>query len=472
MKTTIKIFFDVAYLNVMRFMKDPERFQDYLLAKWGDPFPLNFPGLPNVWLTSSPDVVKKIFTAPMGTFTPSQHNPVAPLLGKNGLIMLGGIEHSQSRKDLGPNFMGQQLKAMGQSIVDVFYEICDEHKMQDGAIVLQEFSQAVTLRIILRQLFPHIELKEMWEMEKLTKKFLSSYSPSLLFTPKWFSRRWATFTENKRQLDSLFYKCYLSGLYLNVEGPIKTLAEKHPTKEQVLDQLRTMVVAGHETTATSLVWVLYLIHQDKHKKFKQTLLDDLDSFETKDVLSKFNELPYLEAVVNEALRIRPPVPFITRKVIGEFSIGEKKFKKEEELGVSIALLHRAPDVWSHPHTFLPERFLNRKYAPHEFAPFGGSNRKCIGASLAIHELKILTTLFMKEFDSVLCSENLIKPQVMQITIGPREEIVMVIRKRLMNEAQVVNDEENFASSFSDIWDFPISSDEIAIGTTHATTLQL
>lgn len=472
MKRAFKLFFDFAYLNVMRFMKDPERFQDYLLAKWGDPFPLNFPRLPYVWLTSNPETVKKIFTAPLGTFIPSEHNPVSPLLGRKGLIMLGGIEHSESRKNLGPNFMGQQLRGMGQSIVDTFYEITKEHNMHDGAIVLQEFSQAVTLRIILRQLFPHIEIKEMWEMEKLTKNFLSSYSPSLLFIPKWFSKRWKIFNENKKKLDSLFYKCYLSGLYSNVEGPIKTLSEKHPTKEQVLDQLRTMVVAGHETTATSLVWTLYLIHQTKHQDSKQELLKDVDSVEKEEILNKFNELTYLDAVVNEALRIRPPVPFITRKVVGDFSIGNQHFKKEEELGVSISLLHRCPQVWSRPDVFLPERFLNRKYAAHEFAPFGGSNRKCIGAALAISELKILTTLFLKEFDSALCSEELIKPKVMQITIGPREDIVMVIRKRLNNEAQRGDVEENFASINSGMWDFSSSRMDIPVGTSPAINMQL
>ncbi|MEA9357616.1 cytochrome P450 [Bacteriovorax sp. PP10] len=439
--------FNLPYFNLLRFMKDPEHFQESMLKKWGDPFPLHLPGFPPIWLTQDVEKVKKIFTAPITTFTPSEHNPVAPLLGNNGLIMLGGHDHTQSRKDLSPNFMGQQLKMMGPSIVDVFYEICEEQNIGEGEIILQDFAQAVTLRIILKLLFPHVDKEEMRKMETLTKTFLSSYSPSLLFTPKWLSKKWKKFTESKKELDYMFFKNYITGLHSEVDGPIRTLAEKNLDTEQVLDQLRTIVVAGHETTATSLVWTIYLIHQERYKDCKKNLLSDVDSLPVENFLGSLNDLAYLDAVINESLRLHPPVPFITRKVIEKFSLGEMDLKKGEELGVSISLLHRSPLIWSDPLQFSPERFLQKKATPHEFAPFGGSNRKCIGASLAVNELKILTSLFMKEFDSVLCSVNSIKPQVMQITIGPKESIVMKIKRRNFDEAQEDNRNKNSASFF-------------------------
>lgn len=441
--------FNLPYFNLLRFMKDPEHFQETMLKKWGDPFPLHLPGFPPIWLTQDVEKVKKIFTAPIATFTPSEHNPVAPLLGNNGLIMLGGHEHTESRRELGPNFMGQQLRMMNSSIMDVFYEICDEQNINEGEIVLQDFAQAVTLRIILKVLFPHVDNYEMRKMENLTKTFLNSYSPSLLFTPKWLSRRWKKFNASKKELDYMFFKNYISGLYSDVNGPIRTLAEKNLDTEQVLDQLRTLVVAGHETTATSLVWTIYLIHQDKYKNCKRDLLKDVDSVTHEGFLGKMNELTYLDAVVNESLRLHPPVPFITRKVVGPFTMGERDFEKNEELGVSISLLHRSPKIWKDPLVFSPDRFLEKRSSPHEFAPFGGSNRKCIGASLAINELKILTALFMKEFDSVLCTVSSIKPKVMQITIGPKESIVMKITKRKNDEAHQDNLGENSASFFVD-----------------------
>ena len=441
--------FNFPYLNLLRFMKDPEHFQEAMLKKWGDPFPLHLPGFPPIWLTQDVEKVKQIFTAPITTFIPSEHNPVAPLLGNNGLIMLGGHKHTESRRELGPNFMGKQLKLMNTSIMDVFYEICDEQNINEGEIVLQDFAQAVTLRIILKVLFPHVDNYEMRKMENLTKNFLNSYSPSLLFTPKWLSRRWKKFNENKKELDYMFFKNYISGLYSDVDGPIRTIAEKNLDTEQVLDQLRTLVVAGHETTATSLVWTIYLIHQDKYKNCKSELLKDVDSVTNEGFLEKMNELTYLDAVVNESLRLHPPVPFITRKVIDQFSMGERVYEKNEELGVSISLLHRSPKVWKDPLVFSPSRFLERKATPHEFAPFGGSNRKCLGSGLAINELKILTSLFMKEFDSVLCTVNLIKPKVMQITIGPKESIVMKIKKRKSDEAHQDSMGKNSASFFVD-----------------------
>lgn len=439
--------FNIPYLNFFRFMKDPESFQELMLKKWGDPFPLDLPGFPPIWLTQDAEKVKKIFTAPLTTFVPSEHNPVAPILGNTGLIMLGGHEHTESRRDLAPNFMGQQLKMMNTSIMDVFYEICDEQNINEGEIILQDFTQGVALRIILKTLFPHVNNYEMKKMEKLTKSFLNNYSPSLLFIPKWASRRWKKFIASKKELDYMFFKNYISGLYNNVGGPIRSIADKKLDTEQILDQLRTLVVAGHETTATSLAWTIYLIHQEKYKNCKIDLLKDVDSVTHEGFLDKMNELTYLDAVVNESLRLHPPVPFITRKVVDQFSMGERVYKKNEELGVSILLLHRSPKIWKDPLVFSPNRFLEKRLGPHEFAPFGGGNRKCIGAGLAINELKILTAMFMKEFDCALCTEKLIKPQVMQITIGLKESIVIKIKKRKMDESQVDSMDKNSASLF-------------------------
>ncbi|MBC7715190.1 MAG: cytochrome P450 [Rhizobacter sp.] len=420
------------HVNMYRFLKDPEAFQKKLLKKWGDPFPFHLPGFPTIWMTQNPESVKKIFTVPLGSFIPSPHNPVAPLLGNNGLIMLGGQEHTQSRKDLGPNFMGQQLKRMGKLIADVYFEIRNEMKLGSETLVLQKFTQAVTLRIVLRLIFPHVSHEEILEIENCTKKFLESYSPTLLFTPKWIPGRWSVFLKSKKNLDDLFYKHYLQGVEQNIEGPVKSIAEKNPEKEQVLDQLRTLVVAGHETTATSLVWIIFLIHQKQHEEFKKLLLNDIEKFEPH-LLDNINDLVYLDAVVNESLRIHPPVPFITRKIVESFELDSKKLKADEEIGVSITLLHHSTAIWNKPELFMPQRFIEKKYAPHEFAPFGGSNRKCIGAGLALSELKILTGLLMKDFEITLCNDEFLKPQVMQITIGPKKPIRLELKSRLVSK---------------------------------------
>jgi cytochrome P450 len=401
--------FNLPYFNLLRFLKDPEHFQESILKKWGEPFSLHLPGCPPIWLTQDVEKVKKIFTAPITTFIPSEHNRVAPLLGNNGFILLGGHDHTQSRKDLGPNFQGQQFKMMGPSIVNVFYEICDEQNIGDAEIVLQDFAQAVTLRIILRLIFPHIDVEEMKKMENLTKSFLKNYSPSLLFTPKWLSKKWKRFNESTRELDYMLFKGYISGLHGDVDGPIRILAEKNLDTEKVLDQLRTLVVAGHETTATSLVWTIYLIHQEHYKECKKKLLNDVDSIPIENFSGYLNELTYLDAVINESLRLHPPVPFITRKVVDKFTFEYREFVKDEEVG--------------------------------------GSNRKCIGANLAVSELKILTSLFMREFDSILCSVNSIKPQVTKVTIGAKESIVMKIKRRNLNVAQEDKQLKNSASFF-------------------------
>lgn len=414
-----------APANIYHFLNDPINYLEELKKKHGDPFPLSFPRSPTVWLTARPELTKTIFSAPVDSFMVSEYNPVSPLLGTEGLLMLSGSKHLSERKEFTPKFSKKNLHPFAHTIQKVFLDIL-KSQPPEGKLNLQEYSLKCTLQIILKFIFPRLSPSEFCEAEELTQNFLKSYSPSFLFLPKWVPGTWAPFERKKTILDERFYHFFCHGQAL--EGPLADMLEKaEKNKEEVLDHIRTFIVAGHETSATSLVWALYYIHHHPH--IKNRLVEELSLFsESSDeqFLEDLLSNNYLDALVSETLRIQPPVPFITRKIINrDFKLGDKDLKINDELGVCISLLHREEGLWAKPFEFSPERFMDRKYSPYEYAPFGGGTRKCIGAELAILELKILIAHFIKHYQATIAyGDESLPPlsEVLQITIGPKKPI--------------------------------------------------
>ncbi|MFA6238223.1 MAG: cytochrome P450 [Bacteriovorax sp.] len=416
--------------SIYSFLTDPVAYLTELQKKYGDPFPLSFPGAPTIWLTAKPDLVKTIFTAPADSFMPSEHNPVGPLLGNEGLLMLSGNTHLLRRKEFTPSFSKNNLMSSAAGIHKIFSKIYDK-KALTGVLNLQEFAFESTLKIILKFLFPHINEQELSEAKLLTEKFLKSYSASFLFIPKWVPGTWGNFVQRKTLLDDRFYEFFLRGIECSAESPLARL--KEAPKEEVMDHIRTFIVAGHETSATSLVWALYHIHRDIH--IKNRLAEELNIF-SKNSEENFIEVllqnKFLDCVVSEALRIEPPVPFVTRKIINrDFKLGDRIFSIDEEIGVCITLLHRQDSTWNHPAEFSPDRFLTNKYSPYEYAPFGGGTRRCIGAELSILELKILIGCFLKHFDASMLMSPAPSSEVLQITIGPKKPVKLLYTKHFV-----------------------------------------
>jgi cytochrome P450 len=414
--------------NIYNFLSNPYKYLLGLQKKYHDPFPLSFPGVPKIWLTANPEFAKSIFQAPLDSFKASENNPVAPLLGHSGLIMMSGSPHLGQRKEFTPHFSKKNLLPIASSIQRIFLKNFEQQKNLDQ-ISLQKFALQNTLQIILTFLFPNLSPSELLEAEGLTEKFLSSYSPSFLFIPQWVPGTWSQFNQKKVILDDRFYDFFLKTIQTNNEGFLAKLQGQ--SKDEILDHIRTFIVAGHETSATSLVWALFYIHQDRDLKTK--LVSELkikDKLSSTEFLENLLQNQYLEAVVNETLRIRPPVPFVTRKIINRvFKLGEHEFNQDEEIGVCIALLHRDTSVWHDPEDFIPERFIDKKYLPHEYAPFGGGTRKCIGAELALLELKILIAHFLLGYESELLEAPEPISNVLQITIGPKRPILVKFQKR-------------------------------------------
>ena len=197
------------------------------------------------------------------------------------------------------------------------------------------------------------------------------------------------------------------------------------TDEELRDELMTLLVAGHETTATAISWAFYWIH--KLPEVREKLLAELDSLGENPDSNTIFKLPYLTAVCNETLRIYP-VGMLTfpRKVKTPISVCGQQLEPGTIIIGSIYLTHQREDIYPQPEKFNPERFLEKQFSPYEFLPFGGGARRCIGLAFAQMEMKLILAKVMKTWSMQLINTQEIKPQRRGLVTGPNAPINLVI----------------------------------------------
>jgi len=158
---------------------------------------------------------------------------------------------------------------------------------------------------------------------------------------------------------------------------------------ELRDELMTLLVAGHETTATALAWTLERVV--RHPAVLEQLEEEARS-------ATDDATPYLDAVIKETLRLRPVVPAVVRRLTVDHEFGDWTLCAGVHIGPSIYLLHRRPDLYPEPDAFRPERFIDRTPGTYEWIPFGGSIRRCLGAAFALYEMKMVLGVVLRSVD--------------------------------------------------------------------------
>ncbi|MGD1850547.1 MAG: cytochrome P450 [Cyanophyceae cyanobacterium] len=187
--------------------------------------------------------------------------------------------------------------------------------------------------------------------------------------------------------------------------------------DELRDELMTLLIAGHETTASSLAWAMYWLQA--RPECLQTLREELDAVPDDTPPMALMRLPYLTAVCNETLRIYPVATAVFPRYVKEaFTLDGYQINEGQLLMGSVYLVHRHPDIYPEPARFRPERFLERTFSATEFMPFGGGSRRCIGSALAMAELAIALSTWVKQGNFALQEFGAVKPARRGITMGP------------------------------------------------------
>jgi cytochrome P450 len=399
-----------APLQTLVWALAPTWLMDRCARRLGDAFTLTFaPSGLRLAMFSDPDAVKAIFTAPPDV-APSATglSPVAPVLGASSVLVLTGPEHMRQRKLLLPPFHGERMREYEDTIVQATRR--DMSAWPLGlAMRMQPHTRLITLEVILQAVFG-VEAERMEPLKHAITDLFEPVRPltvlRVLTRRPTGERPTGAVGRALARLDALIYaeiqrrraqsdverrSDILSLLLLARDDDGQTM-----TDVELRDELVTLLLAGHETTATSVAWALERLvrHPDK----LASLLAEIDA------MGEGGGDEYLTAVVNETLRVRPVVPLVVRSLTRELRVGSHLLPAGTRVVPSIYLTNRNPRVYEQPLEFRPERFLGddggapRTINSFSWIPFGGGIRRCIGASFALLEMKVMLRTMLEELE--------------------------------------------------------------------------
>lgn len=376
-------------VQTARWIFRPTALLDRAREECGDVFRLRFfPGRALV-LTSDPADVRRLFTAPPETVpTATGNSPIAPLVGEHSLLTLNGPPHLRQRKLLLPSFHGDRMRAYAEIIEEAANDRIDLWREGD-VMRLQPHMSAITLEVILRAVFGVEDAARQTELRTAIEDLLLyTASPRAAITAIRTLRTGelvGPFRKLAGEMDRLLYDeiaAHRQRGGLEEREDILSLMmcardeEGEPmTDVELRDELVTLLLAGHETTATSLSWAFERLLRTPHALARLT--DEIE------------DDAYLDAVIHETLRSRPVVPIIGREPQEPITFGEYELPVGTFAGASLYGTNHNPAVYEDPKAFIPERFLDRKPDTYAWIPFGGGIRRCIGAAFAQMEMRLV-----------------------------------------------------------------------------------
>ncbi len=432
--------------RLLKLISQPLDYLEDYGKRYGDFFAVGSSQNPFVYV-SHPQAIQEIFAADKTLFqTGSAGGFLGRLLGDNSLLFLQGERHQQQRKLLRPPFQGERVRTYSQLICDITRQVTETWQVNQSFLV-RPVMQEITLRVILKAVFGLHEGQRSEQLRQLLTTLLESLSSpassAVIFFPAWqrdwgIWSPWGRFLRLKEQVDRLLYReigerrerrdfsgnDILTLLMLATDEAGQSLSD-----EELRDELITLLVAGHETTASALTWALYWLHYLPEVEAK--LRQELSHLATPANLDEVVKLPYLNALCSETLRIYPiALTTAPRILLQPLELMGYHFEPGMVLTPCIYLVHRREDIYPEPEQFKPERFLERSFSACEYFPFGGGNRRCIGSGLALLEMKLVLFTLMSRFEFTLRPRRPIRPVRRGLTAAPPGNLKMAIRTRL------------------------------------------
>lgn len=385
-----------GWWQTAHFLARPTAFLERHRARYGDVFAAHLQGLATgqMVIVSDPALIEQVFKADSDVLRAGEgaYRTLEPIAGPNSLLVLDGQRHLEDRRLMLPPFHGERMRSYER----VMSEETDRSLARwprGQAFSLRPQMAEITLDVIMRAVFG-LERGERYE--KLRAALLEIVQSDTtvnvaLMVPAlrrdvgpW--RGWSAFREAIARADELLYAEIARRRSADLRQredilSMLILARRRDgsrmTDHELRDELVTLLLAGHETTATGLAWTFELLF--RHPRAIDRLREGLAAGEER----------YLDAVVHESLRVRPVIPFVVRVLRQPIELGGYELPSGVTIVPAIHLVHRRDDLYPQPWAFRPERFLDRKPGTYEWMPFGGGMRRCLGASFAMFEMKVV-----------------------------------------------------------------------------------
>jgi cytochrome P450 len=375
---------------------DPYGFYRRARAKHGSWFVMRIVPFGEIHVTDDPDAVRTLLRGDPDELRAGEANntgdALKPLLGPKSVLLLDGAEHMRHRKLLLPPFHGDRMRGYEEVMRDATRASVARWPIGEP-FALRPRMQGITLDVILRAVFGVRGDERLERFRTAIGALLDFGGEQILLTTPFRHNigrpLWRRFMRARLHLDALLYEEFAArraaGDAAERDDVLSMLlaAESEDgaalTDRELRDELVTLLVAGHETTATALAWTLELLfrHPDERAKLEA----EIAAGDTDD---------YLRAVVDESLRVRPVVVDFARKSIGPTQIAGRHIPAGAVVGPASYLVNGNPDVYDDPRAFRPERWLDgARPSQASFITFGGGVRRCLGAAFAQFEMRVV-----------------------------------------------------------------------------------
>jgi cytochrome P450 len=421
-----------ALLNALGFTRKPLAYPCAYHRRYGPVTSSRFPGIgPSVHI-ADPELAKQVFAGEASVFHAGEANATVlePTLGASSVLTLDEQPHMRQRKLLLPPFHGGNVTRWGEEIRAIA-EAEMERWPVGRAFALRARTERITLDVILRAVFGVRDEDRVRRARALVGEFARRAHPITLFG---FARRdlgpwspWARFKRARSALDAFLYE-EIAQRREERSAPERddvlslllqaTDENGEPmTDEELRDELVTVIGAGHETTATALAWAFERLLRNRPVLEKlERSLDDGDA--------------YLDATIKETLRVRPVITDAARKLTQDIELAGYRIPAGTLVMPAIAAIHLSDDVYPDAQAFRPERFLEGAPESYAWIPFGGGVRRCVGASFAQFEMRVIMRAILERAELRAAEAAPERPRVRNITVAPARGCRVVLERPL------------------------------------------
>lgn len=418
-------------VQTLLFFRYRHRFIPWLHRRYGDTFTLRLaPQDRAMVMLRRPEDIKEVFAGDPHEFYAGLGNGIlGPVMGEHSLLLTDGDQHARARKLLMPAFNGASLRGYQSLVREI--ATAESESWRDGSTVQSlKRMNAVTLEIILRVVFGVTDEKRLSQLRPRVNRVVDIKPWMLLgwiYPQIQRIRPWRAFTDNMVELDRLLY----TEIAERREAPdlddrddvlsrllhvgADESGETPLTDAELRDQLVTLLLAGHETTASALSWSLYELGRDTElRRWAQAAADTGDD-------------AALEAVVKESMRLHPIIPIVNRALMSPQRIAGWDLPAGAVVAPSIILAHASAESFPEPERFRPKRFLEGHVPASTWIPFGGGVRRCLGAGFSLMEGVAVLREVLTRWD--VESRGVEKPRTRNITSVPAGGAPVTVRRR-------------------------------------------
>ena len=413
-------------IQTARWLARPIAFLEDCRRNYGDTFSVMFQGFKTpLVMVSSPEVIRALYAERGHNLPPGRTVTLGPLVGARSLLLLEGTEHLSRRKVMLPPFHGDRMRAYEPVVLEAAER---ELGTWPSAVAfpVHPSMQAITLEVILRAVFG---VSERGSLHDLLRDLLSATVSTQLQVSVLFGRRkpLERLQGMAEEIDALLLREIASRRRSPGGADICSLFVAARFEDgsvmgdrEIRDQLMTLLLAGHETTATGLAWTLDLLTRNP------------------DVLARAQsgDEDYLRAVVAESLRLRPVVPLAGRRLVTDLEADGVSIPAGTDVTPAIWLAHTRPESYPDPYAFRPERFLDRPPSTYTWIPYGGGVRRCLGAAFAEMEMRVVLAAILRRFELRPVGRRAERVARRNVTFSPRHGTRVIVRQRVTRNAKV------------------------------------